>query len=90
MRKLKLLALSLISLLAVNVSAADIDASGDLAACLTGSETTCKLTEDYNLSVCVTVVGDKILDLNGNKVTLADSINLSSGNSLMVTGNGEK
>lgn len=89
MRKLKLLALGLISLLAVNVSAADIDASGDLAACLTGSETTCKLTEDYNLSVGVTVVGDKILDLNGNKLTLADSINLSSGNSLMVTGNGE-
>ena len=90
MRKLKLLALGLISLLAVNVYAADINASGDLAACLTGSETTCKLTEDYVLTSSVSVNGQKELDLNGKSLELDASITIAGeGNLLKVTGNGE-
>lgn len=90
MKKLKLLALGLISLLATNVYAADINASGDLKACLNGPEATCKLTEDYELTSSVSVNGQKELDLNGKYLELDASITIAGeGNLLSVTGNGE-
>lgn len=90
MKKLKLLALGLISLFATNVYAADINASGDLKACLNGPEDVCKLTEDYVLTSSVSVNGQKELDLNGKSLELDASITIAGeGNLLKVTGNGE-
>lgn len=91
MKKLKLLALSLISLCIVNVNAETISATGSLKACLeSSSEVECVLTEDYILDEAISVSGTKVLNLNGKYLEMDNSITVSgTGNELTVKGNGE-
>lgn len=82
MRKLKLLALGLISLLAVNVSAAEVDKADKLIDCMTNAtDTVCTLTADVELSASLEVGKKVTLDLNGNKITPAGTF---TGDSLII------
>lgn len=91
MKKLKLLAFGLISLWAVNVSAANISATDSLKACLeSSSEVECVLAEDYILTEATSVSGTKVLNLNGKYLEMDDSITISgAGNELTIKGSGE-
>lgn len=82
MKKLKLLALGLISLLAVNVSAAEVDTTDKLVDCMTNaSDEVCTLTADVELSASLEVGKEVVLDLNGQKITPAATF---AGDSLII------
>ena len=82
MRKLKLLALGLISLLAVNVYAAEVDKADKLVDCMTNvTDTVCTLTADVELPASLEVGKKVTLDLNGQKITPAATF---AGDSLII------
>lgn len=86
MKKLKLLALGLILLLAVNVSAAEVSDSTELETCI-NTESKCILIADVELSASLEVGKEVVLDLNGQKITPAETF---AGDSLIIVLHGGK
>lgn len=85
----KMFILTLAVMFMANVKVNALSSNDDVVNCLTGTASTCKMTDNVTLTTPVTITSDKILDLAGKTLTVDNTVVIDENVKLTINGNGK-